>query len=764
MTDARQFDAFFSYASRADAALVRRVERYLEAFHRHPLYGGSKLDPLRICVDGSDLRIRSTGRLMTVEEALVAHLSQARWLVVFCSQHAKHSRFVANEIEWWLTHRSVESIIPVVTEGPTGQVGRDVFPNLLAEHGLHEALWIDLRGEHRRWFGKRGRAQGERPAAEERLRLAALLHNYKGIPEPWQRARRLGYMVAVAASVIVVCCALAAYGWTRTDAYAMLRLLDTPLNETELKSQEIAAERIGQLARAGRLDSALTVSQQLPPESRSDLLCSAVTSLEAASPGAAEALIRHAFADSAARKAPPPRCSAFAFPLGQGELAIQALTSADVDAYTGDGIGRSALDSFDDRFVNHSTVAERAAVLALVRERLPLTNQVALVKSWAVVADPRITVDFLDALEQILAIVPKPGCPVDPLLPEAFNREHEVRAAIELLVQHDRRDAPLRLGSRLCEPIAQTPPPHAQPLPKEQSSSTLWLTWAKAVGGGLAPDSTVGFCAAVEAGINKLSRDSLRRLLAAGTPDLCQKIGFLGLSGVRDEVAREHLIGNARLVIGSRVLTQAAADDIYWKLFYSMSLRLTDLPRLRAMALENGRNSRVPAYFNDGEQPNPLLVAMVNGPTSTPLPPPTLDSLRMGSHHTNGACVLVLHGFGRSFAGDPGAERHGLDTAIALLDAYAARRDATSPSLEWSVGTTAADCIVAGLAALDLPDKALAFAAPRSHELHMRIAVIALTQATAGNYASAQRIAQLLPDRRHMLHVESQILERWLQR
>src|SRR6185369_12823051 len=51
------YDAFGSYSTGADYRLVRRVEGFLESFHRLPKVEGDPLPELAICVDGSDFSV-----------------------------------------------------------------------------------------------------------------------------------------------------------------------------------------------------------------------------------------------------------------------------------------------------------------------------------------------------------------------------------------------------------------------------------------------------------------------------------------------------------------------------------------------------------------------------------------------------------------------------------------------------------------------------------------------------------------------------------
>jgi hypothetical protein len=52
-----RYDAFISYASRRDYSTARRVESFLESFHKTPTPQGIALRRLQMCRDGSDFKL-----------------------------------------------------------------------------------------------------------------------------------------------------------------------------------------------------------------------------------------------------------------------------------------------------------------------------------------------------------------------------------------------------------------------------------------------------------------------------------------------------------------------------------------------------------------------------------------------------------------------------------------------------------------------------------------------------------------------------------
>jgi len=54
-----KFHLFISYTRTPDGPLANEIERFLESFHQSSAApaAGEKLDPLQVCIDGSDFRM-----------------------------------------------------------------------------------------------------------------------------------------------------------------------------------------------------------------------------------------------------------------------------------------------------------------------------------------------------------------------------------------------------------------------------------------------------------------------------------------------------------------------------------------------------------------------------------------------------------------------------------------------------------------------------------------------------------------------------------
>ena len=107
MTELR-YDAFISYSHGADATLAPALQRGLERIAK-PWHRRKSLDIFR-----DQTNLAAAPHLW---DTIVTSLQRSRWFVLLCSPAAARSRWVAREVEWWLTHRSADSLLLVLTEG-----------------------------------------------------------------------------------------------------------------------------------------------------------------------------------------------------------------------------------------------------------------------------------------------------------------------------------------------------------------------------------------------------------------------------------------------------------------------------------------------------------------------------------------------------------------------------------------------------------------------------------------------------------------------
>ncbi len=140
------YDAFISYSHSTDGELAPAIQSALHRFAK-PFY---RLRAVRVFRDVASLS--ATPKLWSkIEQAL----AESRYFIVLASPSAAKSRWVSDEIEYWLKHKSPDSLLLVVTEGDIEwSVEKKDFlwpvstalPVQLKEAFTEEPLYIDLRG------------------------------------------------------------------------------------------------------------------------------------------------------------------------------------------------------------------------------------------------------------------------------------------------------------------------------------------------------------------------------------------------------------------------------------------------------------------------------------------------------------------------------------------------------------------------------------------------------------------------------------------
>ncbi|MDT5011023.1 MAG: hypothetical protein QOH57_2640, partial [Mycobacterium sp.] len=102
------FGAFISYSGQTDRSLIdrmqNRIEKLAKPWYRRPV--------VKVFVDKTSLGAGS--RLWSrIEEGL----SRSSWFILVAAPEAAASWWVDRELQWWLTHRSLENLIIVHTSG-----------------------------------------------------------------------------------------------------------------------------------------------------------------------------------------------------------------------------------------------------------------------------------------------------------------------------------------------------------------------------------------------------------------------------------------------------------------------------------------------------------------------------------------------------------------------------------------------------------------------------------------------------------------------
>ncbi|GLZ51667.1 toll/interleukin-1 receptor domain-containing protein [Actinomycetospora sp. NBRC 106378] len=201
------YAAFISY-SHLDAEVAALVHRQMEGFAK-PWYRARAMRVFRDTTNlGADADLPAK-----LEDALQA----SRWLIVFVSPAAASSRWVDQEVSWWIAHRSADRLLLVVIEGvmqwdpETDSIApaTDVLPPSLREALETEPLWVDLRWMHNVGMGGR---------RDPRLRnaVAALSAPIRGVEKDaltgehirWQRRTRATALVGTTTMALLLVVAL----------------------------------------------------------------------------------------------------------------------------------------------------------------------------------------------------------------------------------------------------------------------------------------------------------------------------------------------------------------------------------------------------------------------------------------------------------------------------------------------------------------------------------------------------------------------------
>jgi hypothetical protein len=102
------YKAFISYSHAADAKLAPTLQSAIRRIGK-PWY---RRAPFRIFLDNSSLSVNPA-----LWEAIEKALEQSEYLLLLASQHSAQSEWVELELDWWLSHRTADTILILVTEG-----------------------------------------------------------------------------------------------------------------------------------------------------------------------------------------------------------------------------------------------------------------------------------------------------------------------------------------------------------------------------------------------------------------------------------------------------------------------------------------------------------------------------------------------------------------------------------------------------------------------------------------------------------------------
>ncbi|MGE3308965.1 MAG: PQQ-binding-like beta-propeller repeat protein [Limisphaerales bacterium] len=202
-----RYTAFLSYSTAADGRLAPALQKGLQGFARpwHRFRG------MRVCRDATGL-----GVTPALWGAIVASLADSKFFVLLASPGSAASKWVEQEVAWWLTQRSADRLLIVLTDGEIAwdAAARDfewnrttALPTVLSRAYAQEPLFLDLR-----WARDARVLTLRNPAfADAVARLAATLRGLsldevigEDVREHRRRIRLFGWAGVALAGVAVI--------------------------------------------------------------------------------------------------------------------------------------------------------------------------------------------------------------------------------------------------------------------------------------------------------------------------------------------------------------------------------------------------------------------------------------------------------------------------------------------------------------------------------------------------------------------------------
>ena len=274
--ETHRYAAFISYSRTADAQLAPALEDALERFAKP----WNRLRALRVFRDDADLSTNPG-----LWSSITAALDDAEYFILLASPAAAESTWVGREVEYWRTHRDVNRLLLVVTEGELvwneASGDFDWTRATAAPKALQGAFDEEPRYNDLRW----ARAEEGLTLDNDRFReavadLAGTLHGRPKDEMIGEQVRQHRRTIRLARSAVAVLATL-----TFAAAIAALvavRASDRAESEARTAlSRQLAAESAISL-RDGELDRALLLAAQAHKErdtvEASSALAAALTS------------------------------------------------------------------------------------------------------------------------------------------------------------------------------------------------------------------------------------------------------------------------------------------------------------------------------------------------------------------------------------------------------------------------------------------------------------------------------------------------------
>ena len=233
----RQYNAFISYSHAADGKLAPTLQSALEKLAK-PWYKMRNLDIFR---DESTLSV--TPHLWTnIKKAL----DQSEYLIYLASPEAEKSEWVIKEIEYWLEHKSIDTLLIVLTEGEIvwdsknntfAYPEKNSLPEVLDKAFIQPPFYVDLRASK----SKEDITLNNPIFKKEVLKLAAQLHGKAPKDMASDEVRSHNRMLLIRNGAISILMFLL--------GFSIIKTMEAQNNAEEAQKQTVFAQEQARIAR-----------------------------------------------------------------------------------------------------------------------------------------------------------------------------------------------------------------------------------------------------------------------------------------------------------------------------------------------------------------------------------------------------------------------------------------------------------------------------------------------------------------------------------
>jgi WD domain, G-beta repeat/TIR domain len=257
------YDAFISYSHAADGKLAPALQTALQRFAK-PWYRRRALHLFR---DQTSLSA-TPGLWPAIETAL----QSSRYFLLLASPEAADSPWVQQEVEWWLEHKSPDTLLIALTDGTIARdegasdfnwETTDALPPNLTGIFTETPLWVDFR-----WAKGAEHLSTKNPAFQNAL--AALAAPLRDIPkedligEDVRQHRRAMLLARGAVAVLVMLLILAGWQWREAENQRNVAVAERDRAEEQARislTQALAAQVVIEMERSEHERGALLARQ-----------------------------------------------------------------------------------------------------------------------------------------------------------------------------------------------------------------------------------------------------------------------------------------------------------------------------------------------------------------------------------------------------------------------------------------------------------------------------------------------------------------------